>query len=97
MSRTSVTQKCSLCGHKQSQPRRKNSYGLPGPNPPRNAAGGFKVVGLGAMERSGPSGVTGSKVQDRTCPDSPCRHSFPAPATFIPQWVKYVAILAQSA
>ena len=94
MSTNSITQKCRLCGHKQSQPRRKSNYGLPGPNPPRNKAGGFKVVGLGAMERSGPSGVTGATIQDRTCPDSPCKHSFPGPATFIPLWVKYAVQLA---
>ena len=74
----------------------RNNYGLPGPNPPRNALGGFKVVGLGAIERSGPSGITGAKIEDRTCSESPCGHSFPAPATFIPPWVKYAVQLAHS-
>ncbi len=83
-------------GRKPATKRPKNNYGLPGPNPPRNAAGGLKVTGLGAIERTGPSGVTGAKVQDRSCPDSPCKHSFPSPATFIPQWVKYAVNLAQA-
>lgn len=83
-------------GHKASNGHRKPDYGLPGPNPPRNAAGGFKVTGLGAIERSGPSGATGASIQDRTCPESPCGHRFPIPAVFIPQWVKYAIQFIQA-
>jgi hypothetical protein len=40
-------------GHKD------NYLGLPGPNPPRNKAGGFKVVGLGAYKTGCCRNVTG--------------------------------------
>ncbi len=94
---TAISSVLGVPASRNGRKRTKNNYGLPGPNPPRNAAGGFKVVGLGAIERLGPSGVSGASVQDRSCPESPCGHSFPTLATFIPPWVKYAVKLAQTA
>ena len=97
MSKNSIAQECSLCGLKPRQPRRKSNYGLPGPNPPRNASGGFKVTGLGAYERLSGSafGCAGGTVR-LVKPDDVHPYNF-KPATFIPQWVKYAVILAQVA
>ena len=61
---------------------RKYNYGLPGPNPPRNAYGGFKVTGLGAYGKARSLRFE-LPVKDRSCPESPCGHSFPPPATLV--------------
>ena len=53
-----------------------NDYGLPGPNPPRNARGGFRVVDLGAYGE--PQGYPTVGLGERNLADcrlSPCGHT----------------------
>lgn len=70
-------------------PHSRNGYGLPGPNPPRNAAGGFKVGKVAAygIEMSG-AGGTANVGKDA------CDLYHFKPAVFIPPWVKHVVKLA---
>lgn len=56
---------------------------LPGPNPPRNTLGGFKVVGLGAYEKAGSLATRHNQPGERgrkawlaaDCGFSPCGHT----------------------
>lgn len=72
--------------------RKRDNTGLPGPTPPRNSAGGFKVVGVGAIKYGWCLGsVTEPAV--RVGKDACDPYDF-KPAVFIPPWVKYVIHLA---
>lgn len=48
---------------------------IPGPEPPRNSAGGFKVTGLGAIKVDGCPRVKDGERNQADCGRSPCSHT----------------------
>ena len=48
---------------------------IPGPEPPRNGAGGYKVTGLGAIKTTGYPTVKPGEPNRADCGRSPCGHT----------------------